>query len=142
VLAALAGTALSTQVPINTALARHLGNPLAAAAVSFAIGGALLVAATAATDRGAASFEALRTVPLPILLTGGCLGAFYVTTSIVAAPRIGTFALVAFVIAGQLAAAAAIDHFGLLGLVPRELSPARLAGLIAVFAGALLVRLG
>jgi transporter family-2 protein len=139
-LAAIAGGALSVQVPINAQLARHLGNPLAAAAISFAVGAVVLSATTWITEQGLAPFEGIRSVPLWILIAGGCLGAFYVGTSISLVPRIGTAALVAFVIAGQLAAAALIDRFGLLGVDPRDLTPGRVVGLVAVFGGALLVR--
>jgi bacterial/archaeal transporter family-2 protein len=139
-LAAVAGSALAIQVPINAQLARHLGNPLAAAATSFAVGAAILLATTWVSERGLAAFEGIRSVPLWILIAGGCLGAFYVSTSITLVPRIGTAALVAFVIAGQLAAAALIDRFGLLGMEARELSVGRVLGLLAVFGGALLVR--
>jgi transporter family-2 protein len=48
----------------------------------------------------------------------------------------------ALVIAGQLLAAAAIDHLGLFGVAMRELSVGRAAGLAAVALGALLVRFG
>ncbi len=57
-------------------------------------------------------------------------------------PRIGAAALMALVIAGQLLAAAAIDHLGLFGVALRELSVGRAAGLAAVALGALLVRFG
>ena len=139
-LAAIAGCALSVQVPINAQLSRQLGTPLAAAAVSFAVGAVVLTATTWVMERGLTPFEGIRSAPLWIIIAGGCLGAFYVSTSISLVPRIGTAALVAFVIAGQLAAAALIDRFGLLGVDARDLTAGRVIGLIAVFGGALLVR--
>jgi transporter family-2 protein len=108
--------------------------------VSFALGAVLLVVATLVTQRSAAPFVGVAGVPLPVLMAGGCLGAFYVSTAIAAVPRLGTAALAAFVIAGQLITAALIDRFGWLGVEPRELTAGRLVGLVLVLAGALLVR--
>lgn len=139
-LAAVAGCALSVQVAVNAQLARQLGTPLAAAAISFAVGAVVLTATAWVLERDLTPLEGIRAVPLWVLIAGGCLGAFYVSTSISLVPRIGTAALVAFVIAGQLAAAALIDRFGLLGVDAKDLTPGRVVGLVAVFGGALLVR--
>jgi bacterial/archaeal transporter family-2 protein len=141
-LALVAGTALAVQAPINATLARFLAHPMAAATVSFAAGAVILAVVTLAVARGPAPFAGIRSTPPVLLLAGGALGTFYVTTSIFLVPRIGAAALMALVIAGQLLAAAAIDHFGLFGVAMRELSVGRVAGLVAVALGALLVRFG
>ncbi len=52
--------------------------------------------------------------------------------------RIGTFSTVALLIAGQLLAGALIDAFGLLGSPRIPVTPARVAGLVLVAAGAAL----
>ena len=101
---------------------------------------AILALVTLFVARGPAPFAGIRSTPPILLLAGGALGTFYVTTSIFLVPRIGAAALMALVIAGQLLAAAAIDHFGLFGVAMRELSVGRAAGLAAVALGALLVR--
>jgi transporter family-2 protein len=45
-------------------------------------------------------------------------------------------------IAGQLAAALVLDHYGLLGLSQHQVTPVRVAGVALVLAGAMLVRRG
>jgi transporter family-2 protein len=67
--------------------------------------------------------------------TGGILGAGYITTAVVVAPRVGALALMALVIAGQLLAALVLDHFGLLGLRKIPITSSRLAGAALLLLG-------
>jgi transporter family-2 protein len=55
------------------------------------------------------------------------------------APRIGTFATIGLLIAGQLAMGVLIDALGLFGLERIPLNAARVAGLVLLAGGALLV---
>ena len=57
------------------------------------------------------------------------------------APRLGAAATLAFVMAGQLASALAIDKLGLFGFGLRDLSAGRIGGVLLVLLGALIVRL-
>ena len=74
--------------------------------------------------------------------TGGFYGAFFVAAAAFAAPRVGLTFYVALLIAGQLAAALALDHYGAFGLDRQEISPVRIAGVLLVIGGVLLVRKG
>jgi transporter family-2 protein len=72
-------------------------------------------------------------------LTGGLLGAFFVTMTIVVVPRFGTATAMATIIASQVAAGLILDQFGLFGLrqVPFDLK--RGIGLALLLVGAGLV---
>lgn len=72
------------------------------------------------------------------LWTGGILSAFIVIAVTVAPPRIGTTATIGVIIAGNLAMAAAIDRFGLLGQAAIKLSWPRVVGIGLLAAGAAL----
>jgi transporter family-2 protein len=136
------GIAFAVQTSINAALARGLGSSVLAATVSFGVGFAALTALAFATGQlQNAAGASFRSVPLWTLLCGGALGATIVFGSLSLVPRIGVAALAAFIIGGQLAAAAIIDHFGLFGVPVHEIGLLRIAGLMLLFAGALLVRL-
>ena len=74
-------------------------------------------------------------------MAGGVLGGFYVTLSTILIPRIGTAALMAFLVAGQLMAGMVLDRIGFLGIAVREISLGRIVGAALLLAGALLVRL-
>ena len=72
------------------------------------------------------------------LLTGGAISAFIVIAVTVAPPRIGTTAAIGVIIAGNLAMAAVIDRFGLLGQQQIGLSWPRVLGIGLLAAGATL----
>jgi transporter family-2 protein len=72
------------------------------------------------------------------LWSGGLMGAIIVIGITFAAPRIGTTATIGIVTAGNLAAAAVIDRFGLFGLDRIELRWPRILGLLLLAAGAAL----
>lgn len=134
-----AGALISLQAPINAEAAARLGNPIAASTLSFCVGTVALIAITLLL-RQDVNFSALKTMPLYVLLSGGLLGAMYVTANLMLAPRIGVAALIALGIAGQLVAALLLDRYGLFDLVARELSIGRIGGTLMVIVGAVMVR--
>ncbi len=136
------GMAFAVQTSINAALARGISSSVLAALISFGVGFAGLTALAFATGQfqNVAGIS-IRSLPAWLWLSGGLLGACIVFGSLFLVPKIGVAALAAFIIAGQLAAAAIIDHFGLFGVPVHEIGLLRVAGLVMLFAGALLVRL-
>lgn len=129
------GFAIAIQPSINARLARKIGS-YESSMISFAVGTLALAAVVTLAGRGN-----LRNLTSASWweLTGGFLGAFFVTLTIVCVPRLGTTAVMAAIITGQLAAGALLDHFGLFGLRQLPLTPLRLAGMILLAAGAALV---
>jgi transporter family-2 protein len=139
VLALVAGACLATQVGVNGALSRAVGSPVLAAAVSFAIGTVALVAyALVGRVRLAAVADAAGQ-PWWVW-TGGALGAFYVTTMISAAPRLGAAVTIGLVITGQMVASLALDHVGALGFPLHAVTVPRLLGAAMIVGGVVLVR--
>jgi len=137
----LAGAFIAIQAPINAALGKGLGQPVAAAAISFLSGAIILGLVAAIVAQAQGQWPNWR-VPAPwLFVIGGLLGGAYVTISVILAPRIGAAALMAFLVAGQLLAGLLLDRIGFLGLALRELSAGRLAGAAMLLAGALLIRL-
>ena len=134
------GVLMAVQAPTNALLAKATSSPVLAALISFGVGMLALLALVMAGSQPRA-LAGLRTVPWYAWL-GGLYGAFFVVVAALAAPRIGVGALLTAAVAGQLGAALVLDHYGLLGIEPRPASLARVAGLLLVFAGALLVRRG
>jgi transporter family-2 protein len=72
------------------------------------------------------------------MLTGGALGAMIVFSITIAGPRIGTTAVVALLIAGQLVAATVIDRFGWFGFDRVALEWPRILGIALLAVGAAL----
>jgi len=135
----LAGVGLAVQAPTNAALARTSGSVLLAALVSFIVGSIVLALAWAAIDR--TSPAALRGAPVWAWV-GGLYGACFVAAMAFAAPRLGLATTLTVAIATQLATALVLDHFGLLGLKVAPISLWKVAGVVLVLAGVVLVLRG
>lgn len=138
-LALLAGAGLPVQASVNSALRLHLGRPEWAALVNFLVGSAALGCVLLAQRATAPPAEALARAPW-WAWTGGLLGAFFVAVTVVLTPRLGVVAMLALMLAGQVVAAVAFDHFGLLGLATRAFTPSRALGAALLVAGVLLVQ--
>src|SRR3954470_806929 len=122
-----AGFGLTLQVGMNAQLRRSLGSAYPAALVSFLVGTAALVVMMLVTRTAVPSRDALASIPLWAWF-GGILGAFYVAMSTIVAVELGASSLLALVIAGQLAMALVLDHFGWLGLPQNPLTLTRMLG--------------
>lgn len=131
----VAGLSGAAQAAISGALGRRIGT-VQAATFGAVIGALLLVTIVVALGRGGGVVAGLHQ-PRWLWIIGP-LGAAIVVSIAYAPPRIGTFATVALLIAGQLTAGALIDGFGLLGSPRIPVTAARVAGLVLVAAGAAL----
>ena len=80
----------------------------------------------------------LRTLA-PQYLTGGLLGAAYVTSVLVTVRSLGAGGIVAASIAGQLTMSVIVDQFGLLGVDKDPISVSKLLGVLLLAGGTLLV---
>lgn len=132
--AVVAGAVLPLQAAINSRLGTHLGSPVWGAFASFCVGTVALGLVLAA--RRAAPTE-VAAVPA-WAWGGGLLGATYVAGVTAAVPRLGGALLVGLVVAGQVAAALAVDASGLLP-VQRGVGWQGLAGALLIVGGVVLV---
>ncbi|HEV2058467.1 MAG TPA: DMT family transporter [Solirubrobacteraceae bacterium] len=137
VLTAFTGGLVALQAPVNSVLGRAIGT-WQAAFVSFAIGTIALAAIAALATGGLGQVSGVRNVSW-YYLTGGLLGAAYVTTILVTVRSLGAGGVVAATIAGQLAVSVVVDHFGLLGVTKQPITPGRIAGVLLLCLGTYLV---
>lgn len=137
--ALLVGTLLPTQAGINAQLAKQLGNPLLAATVSFSLGTLALLLLTLMLHLSPPAFERLVEIPW-YLWIGGLLGVMYLTATIILAPLLGAATMIGLIVAGQMLAAIALDHFGLVGFPVHPLSFSRIFGAILLIAGVVIVQ--
>ncbi|MBC7920472.1 MAG: DMT family transporter [Ferruginibacter sp.] len=139
-IALLMGTGVTLQAGVNSQLRLVTGSPILTALLSFSVGTLVLLVIFLLTS----------TQSLPPLSTlggiswwkwmGGVLGACYITTVILIAPRIGAANTIGFLVAGQLIFAVVLDHFGLIGFSPRSVSLYRVLGVLLMLAGVYLVQ--
>ncbi len=137
VLTAIAGGLVALQAPINSMLGRSVGT-FQAAFVSFALGTLVLVLIAGLATGGLGQISGARGLSW-YYLTGGLLGAAYVTTVLVTVRSLGAGGVVAATIAGQLTVSVIIDQLGILGVAKQPITAARIAGIALLAAGTYLV---
>ncbi len=132
----VAGGLVALQAPINSQLGKTVGT-FAAASVSFAIGLAVLVAITLV----AGGFgDVARAADLRwYYLTGGLLGAAYVSCVLVTVRHLGAGGVTAATITGQLSMSVVVDHLGWLGVERDPVDLTKVAGLVLLAAGTFLI---
>lgn len=137
-LAFLAGVFLPIQVGINNSLRAGIGSPLIASLISFLVGSVCLLVYALAARAPWPTSAALGSLPAWTWL-GGALGAFYVTISIMVAPKLGAANLVAITVAAQLIASLMLDHYGAIGFAQHGINLWRIAGALLLLAGTFLI---
>lgn len=137
ILTAVVGGIVAAQAPINSRLGATVGT-FQAAVISFVVGLVALVAIMALASGGFGDLARARDLPW-YYLTGGLLGAAYITAVLVTVRTLGVGGVTVVTVAAQLVASAVIDHFALLGIDRHPLTIQRLAGFVLLGAGALLV---
>ncbi len=138
-IAFIAGAVTPLQAGINGALRDKLGHPLHATMANF-VGGSIFVALLVLIFR----------VPIPATAaiasapwwswTGGICGVTLVCGSIIAVQKLGYAGLVIGILAGQVVCSLVMDHFGVLGIAVREITPVRLIGVVLVIGGVALIQ--
>lgn len=139
VLAMLAGAATAYQPGINAKFAEHSGSPAWGGVLNFAVGLFAVLIVAAVLRPGIPQPTRLGEGPWWMWVGGFC-GAFFVSLALILVPRMGAANYLTAMIAGQLLASLIIDHFGHLTLAVREATPGRLAGIVLVLIGVVLVR--
>jgi transporter family-2 protein len=134
-LMACGGLAVALQPSINARLAQKVG-AYESSLISFAVGTLAMLAMVLIAGRGnlrgvldASWWE----------LTGGLLGAFFVTLTIITVPRLGTATVMAIIIAGQLTTGVLLDQSGAFGMRQIPLTSTRCIGIALLCLGASLV---
>jgi transporter family-2 protein len=136
--AALAiGAAVAAQAPLNSQLGRHVGG---LPATTIALGTSFLCLAVLTVIAGqAGGFAEIGKPPAHVLIGGGIVGALYVGSIVWTVRALGVTGLSVVTLAGQFAAALAIDHFGWLGVDRSPITLAKIAGVALVAAGTYLI---
>ncbi|MGI8935467.1 MAG: DMT family transporter [Phormidesmis sp.] len=138
-LAALAGgSVLPVQVALNTLLRRYVGEPMQVTFISY-LAGALASLTICGLARYPLPTASALTQTSWWMWVGGCLGTFYVWSTIFAAPKVGAALTLALTIAGQMIAALFLDHYGAIGLAQYSATPTRITGVVLVILGVSLV---
>lgn len=72
--------------------------------------------------------------------SGGLFGAIFIVLAVLLVPQLGAATFIALLVAGQMVASVAFDHYGWLGLAQKPIDLTRLAGVVLLVAGVVLIR--
>ena len=137
-LALISGALIPVQAAANAALSKAInGNVPFSALTLFAVAGITTALGTLLTGREVPNAAAFAAAPWWSYI-GGLIVAFYVFTITFLAPRLGVGSAVSLIVTGQVMAAVAIDHFGLMRSLLVPLTPSRLLGATLMVLGAFL----
>jgi transporter family-2 protein len=138
-LAALAaGCVMAVQPAVNARLSNHCSQPLQASWISFAIGFAALSGILLILQIGFPQLSKLAAAPW-WAWSGGLLGTYMVTVSLLVAPQLGATRWIALVLTGQILLSLVLDHFGFIGFAKQSFNGTRLLGVFLLLTGVLLV---
>lgn len=140
-LAAFAGAVVPFQSAINSNLARGLGHPLWATLASLLVSVLVLVPVILALRLPLPSLGFISKAPL-WMWAGGAFGVCFVALAVMLLPRLGASGFVALALAGQVIASMLLDHFGLFGLVEKQLTLSRALGALLLIGGVVLIQFG
>lgn len=138
-LAVAAGISFVLQASVNARLRTGLDSPNWAALASYAGGTIAMGLVVLAMREPMLSSAAIQKTPW-WSWTGGLWGAVYVVIIIVLLPRLGTAAVIALFVLGQMVASLAFDNFGLFGVPKHPADAARILGALLLVAGVVLIR--
>lgn len=146
----VSGIGSALQSPTNVSLASHVGQ-FEAAFVSFASGAVLIFIVTLIIRKG--RFSKINTPPEEAgtgiggtgikfwMLLGGAYGSFVIFTNVVTTPYLGVTLLMVGLMLGQLTGGMLADTLGLLRTEKIKINPWRIAGLVIILAGVLMITL-
>ena len=140
-LAAFAGAVVPLQSAINSNLARGLGHPLWATLASLLVSVLVLLPVILALRLPLPSVAFISKAPLWIW-AGGAFGVCFVALAVMLLPKLGASGFVALALAGQVIASMVLDHFGLFGLMEKQLTLPRVFGALLLIAGVVLIQFG
>lgn len=124
------GVLISLMIMFNGVLSQNLGNYPAAAIIHFL---GLIIISIVLTVKGI-RINLCRDIPL-YLYIGGFLGVFTILFNNIGFSHLGASLTLALGLLGQTIASIVIDHYGLLGMEVVKFRKEKLAGLIAISIG-------
>jgi len=138
-LAVLAGVSIVIQQVLNANLRVALNSAAWSGFVSYLVGLVCMALLAVVLRDPAPPVSVAARIPW-WAWSGGVFGAIFVGLAILLTPRLGAATFIALLVAGQMLASVAVDHFGLLGLAQRSVDLPRLLGVVLLIGGVVLIR--
>lgn len=101
--------------------------------------GALTVGVFLLFTKESVSWNGLKSASIFSWLGGGVIGAFFITASMLALPRIGMALTFGLVVAGQVVVSVLLDHFNILVAEQHSINLWRIVGMSLIMVGVVVV---
>ncbi len=138
IIALVSGAFLPIQAGLNSRMGKLVESPVHASLISFIVG-AFTVLLYSILTKQHVEWAGLRMAP-PYVWLAGLLGAFYVTSIIMAFPRIGPAMTFGIVVAGQMIMSVLLDHFNILVAQQHSVNIWKLLGIVLIVTGVVIIR--
>lgn len=133
------GALLPLQTGLNARLGKSIGSPIYASLLSFVVGAlAVLIYLPFTTET--LNLKLLKSASITSLLGGGIIGALFITLTMLALRTIGMALTFSLVIAGQIILAVFLDHFKILVSEQHPFNAWRMAGILMIILGVIIVQ--
>ncbi len=139
-LALVVGMIMPMQAGVNSTLAINSNGALWASLASFAVGSAALLFLVIVMRQEVPALSELKQAPW-WAWTGGFMGALFVFTGAILAPRIGATTMMALLVAGQLIMSVILDHYGWATFPQHDINWGRIFGVLFLIVGVVLIRI-
>lgn len=137
--ALIAGAAIAAQASMNAQLGVLLRSAMLGTGVAFLVGLGFVLLAFFVLSRDFPSMEAVRSVPFYLWFSGGALSAFAISTYFYLIPQMGIGAMMSWALTGQVVVAMLAGHFGWFDLPVQPINWPKLAGVMALAVGIVLI---
>lgn len=138
-LAFVVGCLLPLQASINAKLGGFLKAPIMAALVNFMVGGTVLLIVILGSRIPNNLLKVFKEAPIYVWI-GGLMGAMFVGSIIFLIPRLGAALSFSLIVCGQLVFSLILDHFGLFGVPVQSVNWGRIAGILLILGGVLVIQ--
>ncbi len=139
IVALLVGAGYPIQAGVNATIATYHGHPLWAAFTNTTVASLVLLTVIIFMRIPVPALPSMASAPF-WAWGGGFLGAFFVLSSLVLAPKLGAAVFLSTTIVGTMFAALIIDHFGFLAYKPQPITALRVVGALMVIGGMMLIQ--
>ena len=138
-LAVAGGVSIVVQQALNANLRTELSSAVWSGFVSYFVGLLCMALLVLALREPVPPLAVATRIPW-WAWSGGLFGAVFIGLAILLVPKLGAATFIAVLVAGQMLASLAFDHWGWLGLAQRPVDLPRLLGVVLLIAGVVLIR--
>lgn len=136
----LVGMLLPIQTSVNNHLGKFTGSPLLSSLISFSVGALFLLVINVIVNPAKLTFSQVSGHhPLYIWFLGGLCGIIFLTGNILLLPKLGAAMTVVTTVTGQMIMSILIDWFGFFHAPVHGISFGRIAGVLFMLFGILLM---